>query len=143
MYWLILLLMALLVTGRFWGGLLRKGIGEAICFAEGRGRVRRLADTVMDGGNPFAGELKIVLGTAAGKGTLAVFFTALLIVWPSALSWLVASVALTYAVVQFSRAYRQMNRRDLQSLGVTDDRSSDRTDVDLVVTGNSRVHDDP
>ena len=129
--WLLIALPVLLVAGRFWGRLIRKGIGAVIRFAEGNARLRDLAAVAMDAA-PYPTEMKNVLRTPAGKGMLAAFFMALLLVWPSALSWLVASVLLTYAVVQFARAYRQAERRSgLMRKKVTFDNSSARTDVDV------------
>ena len=47
--------------------------------------------------------------SAAAKAALAIAIAGLLMVWPNFLAWFIASILLSYAVVNVRRAWRQMN----------------------------------
>ena len=51
--------------------------------------------------------MKAFLRSPAGKGTLAVYLAGVLFAWPPALSWLVASILVVFAVLQFRVSFRE------------------------------------
>jgi hypothetical protein len=54
--------------------------------------------------------MKKFLYTHSGKGTVAVYLSVLLLIWPPALAWLVAAGCLVFAGQQFREAFRQVDK---------------------------------
>jgi hypothetical protein len=53
--------------------------------------------------------MKAFLLSNAGKGTLGVFLTCLILVWPLVASWLVAGLTLCFAGLHFREAFRLLD----------------------------------
>lgn len=58
--------------------------------------------------------MKWFVKSHAGKGTAAVYVACILIIWPPALSWAAAVVALCFAWREFKSSFRQLDEADAE-----------------------------